>query len=786
MSLLLQHRYHGLPTSRHVVSAEGAPFRLRPVVVRSPTSHSSLRSLPDGAQAVSAVQQQEQQNRDQHLPESSSSLSAPHSEEAIHEDACRPGTSTSAITHQTRHSSGSPDSSSIPSLLPPAENPSPSSSTTSTPTGSNASSSPSPSSSPNSSSTASGQPQFKPRNARYPGVSYNRNKPQHQHQHQQHSNKYGQQHQPYNQYSNRTDGPSTSGSRTSWPAAAASSSSSPQQQQQQLSPPPYARAMAYLPRTLLQLQFQQQPLRQRPAFLEAYPVPPGKNYNINSFLGKRDLHGGQYLVPQSAYQSFVESYFEALQEGYQLFLTENYHQQVYKYFVELDWDWDTDLDLVMEVTPKLMQLVAQVAGDFYKYKYPSSVTSIRTPYRIHLNYPKLITTELLAHLCRDRILEACRTQLSQYSVDWERLIDFPHGSLRLMGSRKGHYMDSDPAWVLEKSYYPAKLMDDGKWHPGRLTTQLLMAASIFPGPQQVAEFERSSAYLDVVFGDMAAYKKKIEERQLRRQQQQSSSSSSAAAPPVSGSSGVLPQLPPGSSKYPLYVKLQVQPDETVSLNIHVKSRFRTKNKQAFVDGGQVASQQQLQQQQGPPFSQPLSTIETPSVEGTPEQQQQQEQQRLPAAGSCCEQPAPEQETAAEPARHHVGVVSGLGETPTGVLLPETLPVPAEPASTATAAAALEATPAGVTAAGASATAAEAAPAAPAAPAGAASQQPLSTGGCCCPSDAPQLPPHGGAPAAAASQCSSSADDAVLQQQQQQTQTQSEAAPAGQSPSIHPT
>ena len=36
---------------------------------------------------------------------------------------------------------------------------------------------------------------------------------------------------------------------------------------------------------------------------------------------------------------------------------------------------------------------------------------------------------------------------SAASLDWERIVDFPHGSLRLLASRKALHMDFDPPWV---------------------------------------------------------------------------------------------------------------------------------------------------------------------------------------------------------------------------------------------------------------------------------------------------------------------------------------------------
>ena len=42
-------------------------------------------------------------------------------------------------------------------------------------------------------------------------------------------------------------------------------------------------------------------------------------------------------------------------------------------------------------------------------------------------------------------------------LDWERIVDFPHGSLRLLGSRKAKHMSkSDPSWVRDKAS-PARL-----------------------------------------------------------------------------------------------------------------------------------------------------------------------------------------------------------------------------------------------------------------------------------------------------------------------------------------
>ncbi|GLI61362.1 hypothetical protein VaNZ11_003725 [Volvox africanus] len=379
---------------------------------------------------------------------------------------------------------------------------------------------------------------------------------------------------------------SSSGSRTSWPGRPHSGTGMDSLPASSRMPPIYAEALTQ-PYTWPRPKFN---IRARPNFLHNYPVPPGKTFNVNSFLGKGDPCRGHYLVPERSYGHFLESYTAALEEGYQMYLTENYHQQVYKFFLELDWDWDTDLALVMEVTPQLVTLATQIASDFYSVPYANVITSIRTPYKIHLNFPQLLTTELLACLCRDRLLEACVECMGpRYGgrVDWERLIDFPHGSLRLMGSRKAAHMDRDPPWVRDKAYYPARLTEDGRWQPGRITQGLLAAASIFPPRHRVAAFERSPAYLDMIFLDLEAYQKKMEERRLERARRRAEREQQH--PDTGPREQPIPNLPPGSSKNPLYVRLEVQPDETVAIRVYVKSKYRSKNQGAFYSSRATAA-----------------------------------------------------------------------------------------------------------------------------------------------------------------------------------------------------
>jgi hypothetical protein len=54
-------------------------------------------------------------------------------------------------------------------------------------------------------------------------------------------------------------------------------------------------------------------------------------YNVMSFLGKRDPHGGKYFIPQERYSLFLKQYTSALASGQPLYLAESYQQQPYRW-----------------------------------------------------------------------------------------------------------------------------------------------------------------------------------------------------------------------------------------------------------------------------------------------------------------------------------------------------------------------------------------------------------------------------------------------------------------------
>lgn len=98
-------------------------------------------------------------------------------------------------------------------------------------------------------------------------------------------------------------------------------------------------------------------MHQRPDFLYQYPLPnPDTRYNTNSFLGAGDPHDGKYYVPPSQYEEFLEQYHEAYSAGHLMFLTEAYHSQPFRFFLELDFDWDLPVDAVLEWTHLLLPI----------------------------------------------------------------------------------------------------------------------------------------------------------------------------------------------------------------------------------------------------------------------------------------------------------------------------------------------------------------------------------------------------------------------------------------------
>ncbi|KAF6251526.1 hypothetical protein COO60DRAFT_609889 [Scenedesmus sp. NREL 46B-D3] len=87
---------------------------------------------------------------------------------------------------------------------------------------------------------------------------------------------------------------------------------------------------------------------------------------------------------------------------------------------------------------------------------------------------------------------------SLQQLDWESVIDSPHGSLRLLGSCKAPWMDSDPAWVTEKSYGEVQYVG-GAWMRQPLSYAAVQQCSILLDAMEQRVFEQSHDFLEAVY-----------------------------------------------------------------------------------------------------------------------------------------------------------------------------------------------------------------------------------------------------------------------------------------------
>jgi hypothetical protein len=232
--------------------------------------------------------------------------------------------------------------------------------------------------------------------------------------------------------------------------------------------------------------------RQPPLFLHQYPVPDGKEYTHNSFLGKKDPHGGKFYVPPEKQQQFCEEYLAhwLTPNTRSLYLTENYHDGPRRYFQELDFDFDLDHGLVEELSMAVVHIINQTVREFFALPSPPQMfASTRTPNKIHLVYPEVVTTDYWTRACRERLLQRCQRKFGAVVGDWGRVIDSPHGSLRMLGSLKPRRLVKDPEWVREWMYKPCRCTDGG-WAQVKLTSYVLLRSSILPDRQQHDLFQQ--------------------------------------------------------------------------------------------------------------------------------------------------------------------------------------------------------------------------------------------------------------------------------------------------------
>lgn len=220
-------------------------------------------------------------------------------------------------------------------------------------------------------------------------------------------------------------------------------------------------------------------------------------------------------------------YLTALRKGYQLFLTERYTaSSPYRYFLELDFPWELEPQAVEALGVALLPIIqACVQKVYHRNGLPRYVVSMRTPYKLHLNFPDVLTTEQLAFACRQQVLEEVQARRLGQGVQgaealefWERAVDCPHGSFRMLGSRKARWLAAgDPGSVRQRIYHPVR-RQGGAWVEQPLGLGLLCACSIVPTEEQLAAFEQSPQYLDLIYQDLDANQQREEAKRARKRE----------------------------------------------------------------------------------------------------------------------------------------------------------------------------------------------------------------------------------------------------------------------------
>eukprot|EP00798_Chlamydomonas_sp_ICE-L_P032063 gene32063-16596_t len=230
-------------------------------------------------------------------------------------------------------------------------------------------------------------------------------------------------------------------------------------------------------------------------------------------------HAAPSLVPDiegddNKYFAFISAYLQALDQGHMMFLAESYGSDPFRFFMELDFNWEDEAEDL-----SIIDIARRVLATSYKMDSPvAHIISIRTPFKVHLNFPDVMTTYTKSLKVREDIINICKAELGPSMAEgyeWDKVVDFPHGSFRILGSRKTNKMDSDPEWVKDKSYLPVRL-ENGRWVEEKVTLALLRRTSIFPTAQELAEFEQSAAFADMAFLDMEVRKAFLDARREKK------------------------------------------------------------------------------------------------------------------------------------------------------------------------------------------------------------------------------------------------------------------------------
>ena len=69
-----------------------------------------------------------------------------------------------------------------------------------------------------------------------------------------------------------------------------------------------------------------------------------------------------------------------------------------RYFQELDFPYELDVQLVLQLIPRVIRIVIEECQRVHGRRVKAEpMVSMRTPYKVHLNFPEVMTVEALAH-----------------------------------------------------------------------------------------------------------------------------------------------------------------------------------------------------------------------------------------------------------------------------------------------------------------------------------------------------------------------------------------------------
>jgi len=190
--------------------------------------------------------------------------------------------------------------------------------------------------------------------------------------------------------------------------------------------------------------------------------------NLDKFLFTRKSYGndpvthtsfigGRYYINNEDYPKFQELYFKStFQDNVKNFLIER-NTPVFKFYLDIDFDKsvlkkDIDIDfikIINNISKKVLNTNESLVSvrDTEDSKYN----------KIHINFFDIEVTSIEGLNYREKIVELCKVQLSDYTDKWDIVVDksiYRNGGLRMYGSLKNKSGNAYRIYDIDKNIYP--------------------------------------------------------------------------------------------------------------------------------------------------------------------------------------------------------------------------------------------------------------------------------------------------------------------------------------------